>query len=132
YKLVFDFANPVSNVSSAVVSSGTGSISSASIQGGNYVVNLTGVTNAQKVTVTLTGVSDSAGNSVASLSVTMGVLLGDTNANKAVTSSDVSLVKAQVGASVTSANFRNDVNANGAITSSDVSATKAQVGTTLP
>ena len=96
------------------------------------MVNLTGVTNAQKVTVTLTGVSDSAGNSVASLSVTMGVLLGDTNANKAVTSSDVSLVKAQVGASVTSVNFREDVNANGGITSSDVSATKAQVGSTLP
>ena len=62
----------------------------------------------------------------------MGVLVGDVNANGAVTSSDVSVVKSQVGATVTASNFREDVNANGAITSSDVGATKAQVGTQLP
>jgi hypothetical protein len=68
--------------------------------------------------------------------VSMGVLLSDVNANRAVTSADVSLVKAQVAAGgvVNSSNFRNDVNANGAITSADVSLTKAQVaaGAQLP
>ena len=66
YTLVFNFANPVSSVSDRVVSSGTGSITSASVQNGNYVVNLTGVTTAQTITVTLTGVTDTAGGSTAS------------------------------------------------------------------
>ena len=48
YTLVFDFANPVSNVTSVAVAAGTGSIAGTSIQNGNYVVNVTGVTNVQK------------------------------------------------------------------------------------
>jgi hypothetical protein len=66
------------------------------------------------------------------VSATMGVLIGDVNANKVVSNTDVASIKGQVAAPVTSSNFRNDVNANGVISNTDVSTTKAQVGTVLP
>jgi hypothetical protein len=100
-------------------------------------VSLTGVPNQQYTTVTLNNVLDSQ-NNTGNVAGTMGVLVGDVNANGVVTNADVSLVKAQVaaGGSVDPAgsNFRADVNANGVISNADVSLTKAQVaaGAQLP
>ncbi|MEY2547389.1 MAG: hypothetical protein QOG48_2506 [Verrucomicrobiota bacterium] len=132
YKLVFDFANAVSSVASATVSSGTGSISSAGVQGGNYVVFLTGVANAQTITVTLTGITDSAGNSLPSLTATMSVLLGDTTADRFVNSSDISQTKSQSGNSVSASNFREDLTVDGNINSTDIALVKSKSGTALP
>ena len=95
-------------------------------------VNLTGVTTAQYVTVTLSNVADSAGNTGNVTGPQMGVLVGDVNANGVVSNTDVSAVKSQVAAPVTASDFRNDVTANGVISNTDVSTTKTQVGTTLP
>jgi uncharacterized MnhB-related membrane protein len=78
-------------------------------------------------------VNDSAGNHSDTVSgPRWGLLIGDNTANGVVSNTDVSMVKAQVGAAVDSSNFRNDVNANGIFSNTDVSLTKAQVGTTLP
>jgi hypothetical protein len=126
YTMVFTFSNPIT--SCGVPSSGT---ASSGPNPNQCSVQLTGVQNAQYTTVELTGVIDNNGNLVDAAG-TMGVLVGDANANKVVSNSDVSAVKAQVGAAVTTANFRNDVTANGVISNTDVSTTKAQVGTTLP
>jgi hypothetical protein len=93
-------------------------------------VNLTGVANTQSITVTLFGVKNTTTNG--NVSVSMGVLVGDVNASKAVTNTDVAAVKVQVAAPVTSSNFRNDVNTNGVVSNTDVSATKSEVGTALP
>ena len=55
HKMVVTFVNPVT-VSSASVTSGTGSVSGSPVISGNTVtVNLTGVTNAQTIMVTLVG-----------------------------------------------------------------------------
>ena len=137
HTLVFTFANPLTSVGGATVLSGTGSVSSSAIDSSdarNYVVNLTGVTNAQVVTISLANVNDSAGNSSASVSASMGVLLGDVNGNGRVSNADVGGVKAQVGATLseTDSVFRHDVNANGTISNGDVGDTKAQVGSRLP
>jgi len=135
YTLVFSFVNPLTSVGEANVTSGTGSVSSSAIDSDahQYIVNLTGVTNAQVVTVSLTNVTDSAGNSSASgIPVSMGVLIGDVNGNGVVSNTDVASVKSEVAAPVDPSNFRNDVNANGVVSNTDVSLTKAQVGTTLP
>jgi hypothetical protein len=135
YTVVFSFANTLASINGASVTSGTGSVATASIDSGdahNYIVNLTGVTNAQRLTISLSNVTDSAGNFSGAISASMGVLVGDVNANGVVSNTDVSLVKAQVAAPVGPTNFREDVNANGVISNTDVSLTKAQVGTTLP
>jgi hypothetical protein len=134
YTLVFTFPSTLTAVARASVTSGTGSVSNSAIgpNPNQYSVNLTGVTNAEYVTVTLTGVVDSAGNVSSTVAATMGVLLGDVNANGVVSNTDVASVKSQVAAPVTASNFRNDVNVNGIVSNTDVSATKAQVGTSLP
>jgi len=134
YTLVFTFANPLTSVSSASVSSGTGSVASSSIgtDAHQYIVNLTGVTNAQRITVTLANLSDNAGDFSASVSATMGVLIGDVNANGLVDGNDVSAVQSQTRQSVTDANFREDVNGNGIIDGNDVSLTQSETRTSLP
>jgi hypothetical protein len=135
HTMVFRFAKALTSVGSASVTSGNGTVGSGNIDSNdarNYIVNLTGVSNAQVITVTLSNVADSAGNSSSAVSASMGVLLDDANGNRAVSNTDVASVKAQVAAPVTASNFRNDVTANGIISNTDVSLTKAQVGTQLP
>jgi len=127
--MIFNFANPVT-VGSAAVTSGTGSVSSFSVSGSQVTVNLTGVTNVQRITVTLINVND--GTHMGNVPLSMGVLVGDVNGNAVVNSSDVSLTKSQVGMPVGSGNFREDVNASGTISSTDVAIVKSDVGTSLP
>src|SRR6185503_18620119 len=98
----------------------------------NYIVNLTGVTNAQTITVSLVNLTDSAGGFSSSVSVSASILFGDVNNNGNISGSDVNACKAQVGAEITANNFRSDVNADGNITGSDVNAIKSQVGGSVP
>jgi len=95
-------------------------------------VNLTGVPNAQYITVNLANVNDAAGNRSSAVSASMGVLLGDVNASGVVTSGDTNLCKAQALQPVTNANFRNDINASGAITTGDVNIIKQNALHQLP
>ena len=129
YQTIFNFANSVT-VGSAAVTFGTGSVSSFSVSGSQVTVNLTGVTNVQRITVTLFNVND--GTHMGNVPVSMGVLVGDVNGNAAVNASDVSLTKSQVGQAVSGSNFREDVNANGTISATDVALVKSKVGTALP
>ena len=123
YQMIINFANPVT-VGSASVTSGTGSVSSFSVSGSQVTVNLAGVTNVQRITVTLFNVND--GTHMGNVPVSMGVLVGDVNGNAVVNASDVSLTKAQVGQPVTGSNFREDVNANGTISATDVALVKSK------
>jgi plastocyanin len=129
YQMIINFGSSVT-VGSASVTSGTGSVSSFTVSGPQVTVNLTGVTNAQRITVTLFNVND--GTHMGDVPVSMGVLIGDVNGSAAVNASDVSLTKAQVGQLVGMSNFREDVNASGTITATDVAIVKSDVGTALP
>ena len=117
HDVVFAFADPTP----IAVANCNGNPAATSSSGNETTVHCTSISNAQRVVVSLGGIS-----------VSMDVLLGDATANKTVSNTDVASIKAQVAASVTSSNFRNDVNANGTISNTDVSVTKAQVGTSLP
>jgi hypothetical protein len=135
YTIIFTFANPVASVSGASVTSGTGTINSSDIDSNDahqYIVNLTGVTNAQVVTVSLTNVNDAAGNSANAVSASMAVLISDTTADRSVNSGDISQTKSQSGNAVTNLNFREDLNADGTINSADIALTKSKSGTALP
>ena len=125
HSLVFSFLNPVTSCGA----SNTGSVVSGP-NSNQCTVNLTGVANAQTVTVTLTGAIDSTG-AIGAVSGTMGVLLGDTTANRAVNSSDISQTQSQSGQLVDVSNFREDVTVNGAINSSDIATVQSQSGTAL-
>jgi hypothetical protein len=130
YQMFVDFPGSVT-VQSASVTSGTGSVSSFSGNGTTQItVNLTGVTDEQRITVTLHNVNN--GNGTGDVPISMGVLIGDTNANGTVSAGDVAQTKSQVGMAVSSSNFREDVNANGTISSTDVAIVKSDVGHALP
>ncbi|HJT80028.1 MAG TPA: hypothetical protein VJ719_02430 [Chthoniobacterales bacterium] len=129
HQMVVKFPGPVSLVGTPTVSSGTGSVAAALASGNEIFINLTGVQNAQRLSVSMT-VNDSI--NVGTVVVPMGVLLGDVTGNGSVSNSDVAQIKGQVSAPVSSSNFRNDITTNGAISNTDVSNCKAQVGATLP
>ena len=117
----------------ANVTSGIGSVAGTpGLSGNTMTVELTGVANAQKITVTLSGLMDSSAQTLSDTPVSMNVLIGDTNGNKAVNSSNVSQTKQQSGLSVTSTNFRSDVNVSGSITASDIAQVKANTGHAVP
>jgi len=128
YTVIFSFVNNVTNCGTA----GTvgGSVSSGP-NPNQCTENLTGVTNAQYITVTLNNVLDSQ-NNTGNVAATMGVLIGDVNASGVVTSGDTNLCKAQALQTVTNFNFRNDINASGAITTGDVNIIKQNALTQLP
>ena len=130
YQLVLTFPSAVV-FSGAALSSGTGTVSSISGMDTPVVtVNLTGVTNAQTIELRLSEVDD--GTDFGSVTIRMGVLLGDTTGNGSVNSSDISQTKSQSGQTVTASNFRQDVTVNGSINSSDISLVKSKSGTALP
>jgi glucose/arabinose dehydrogenase len=135
YTMIFKFAVPISSVGGASLTSGIGSVFSRMIDSSNtrqYIVNLTGVANAQYMTVALSNVIDVAGNVSNAASATMGVLAGDATANGMVNSSDISQTQSESGHLVTTDNFREDVTLNGAINSSDISLVQSQSGMALP
>ncbi len=132
YVLVFRFVNDLVTVGGATVTSGNASIASSNIgaDARDYIVNLTGVGNAQQIAVTLNDMTDSAGNFGSSLSVSMGVLAGDRSNNGLVNSSDIG--EAKPPSRPTGANFRADIDANGSLDDTDVGLIRNFIGTALP
>ena len=95
YEIVVTFASSVS-ATGALVSSGTGTVDMASGNGTNtFTIDLSGVTNAQFITVTLQCVTD--GINSGDVPITMGVLVGDSSGNGSVNASDVSQTKLRSG-----------------------------------
>ncbi|HZI32018.1 MAG TPA: dockerin type I domain-containing protein, partial [Candidatus Binatia bacterium] len=128
YMLVYTFANNVS-VQSAALTSGTGSVTNFTVVGNTVTVNLTGVTNAQTITVALGSVNN--GTTTSDVEAAMSILVADTNADTFVDAADVSQTKSQSGNPVNVSNFREDVNADGFIDAVDVSLVKSKSGTAL-
>jgi len=132
YTIVATFSNNIVS-GNATVTGGVGNVNgSPTISGNTMTINLTGVTTAQMLTVTLSGVTDEFSQVLPATPVSMGVLIGDVNANRSVNAGDVSLCKSHLGEAATSGNFRSDVNANGSINSADVAITKAHLGEGIP
>jgi hypothetical protein len=132
HTLVFTFSNDIAsgNVSAT---GGTGSvIASRTFAGRTLSVDLTGVSDAQQITVALSDVTDVFSQVLPSATVAMKTLVGDTNGNRQVNATDIAQTKAQAGMFVTQANCRQDVTVNGSINASDVGLVKSRSGATVP
>jgi hypothetical protein len=132
YTLLFSFANPLTG-GTATVTSGNATVTSGTI-GSNqqqFVVQLSGVTDRQAVTVRLNNVSDTTGN-VGNLSVTMRVLVGDTNGDGVVNSGDALQTRARSGQTPGAGTFRSDVNVDGTINVGDTTIVRTNSGNTIP
>jgi hypothetical protein len=132
YTLVVTFSNNLAG-GNASVTSGVGKVAGApAISGNTITVTLTGVTNAQTLSVTLNSLTDQFLQTLPDTAVNMSVLIGDVNGNGTVNASDITAVKVRSGEPPSNANFRTDVNANGNINASDVEQVKTATGTSLP
>lgn len=126
YRLVFTFGSPLTN-GNASITGGTATISNSGIgtDAHEYIVNLSGVTNNQTVTVSL-NVTDANGTGM--VSVPMRVLLGDTNGDGAVNSADATQTRNRSGQTTGATNFRSDVNVDGTVNSGDAAIVRANSG----
>ncbi|HMJ07343.1 MAG TPA: hypothetical protein VK474_13880, partial [Chthoniobacterales bacterium] len=127
YTLTLTFADPVT-FQKVSVTSGTGEIVNPQPTSGTTItLNLTGVSDAQRLIVTFTELSD--GTNSGDLLVPMQVLMGDVDGTGTVDPSDIAEVSAAVGQAVTPENFRNDVDGSGGIDDTDVKMVQAAAGT---
>jgi hypothetical protein len=124
--------NKAITAATATVTEGVATAAAPTFSGNDVIVGLTGVTNKQYVTVSLTNIASSDGGSGGSGSVRIGFLAGDVNQSRAVTVSDVVLVNNQIAHAVTAANYLKDLNASGAITVGDKVIANANVTKALP
>ncbi len=131
HRLVITFAGPVTVGGLSITSSDNMATGMQSVSGSVVTVDLSAVANAQIVGVTLTNVV--TGSNSGDVLIPFRVLVGDTNGNGSVTSTDVGATKSASGQMVTAANFRMDVTASGGtINASDVGQVKLNSGTQLP
>ncbi len=127
YLMVVTFAAPVT-LAEAQVTEGAGQ-ATATVSGNQVLINLSGVTNAQTIKVTLVAVND--GTATNDVTIPMSILIGDTTADGNVNSADIAQTKAQSGAIVGADNFREDVTVDGSLNSADIGLVKSQSGTGL-
>jgi hypothetical protein len=102
------------------------------VSGNTVTVPLTNIANAQNINVRINGVNGAADAPATDFDIPMGVLIGDTNADRTVNAADVAQTKGRLGQTVTSANFRSDVNVDGNINAADVAIVKGHSGTSIP
>jgi hypothetical protein len=95
-------------------------------------VNLTGVTNAQETTITLSNVADALSQVMAPTALKLRALLGDVNGDGAVNSADATVTRNRSGQPADGTNFRADVNVDGTINSADATIVRANSGNGLP
>lgn len=133
HQIIFTFANPVT-LTGATITLGlnaTGSISGTPIVSGNHVlVNLVNISNAQRLMINLSGVSD--GVITNDFSVPMGVLVGDVNSTGRTDNGDAIAVRNKSGSVAEGSTFRLDVNCSGRVDGSDVITVRNFSDTTLP
>lgn len=116
----------------ASVSSGTGSAGTPTFAGNTMTFDLTGVSDVQKVTVTLGGVTGTSGQTLPNTSLSVNVLAGDTDGSKLVSAGDIGFVKANSGVPVGVGNFKADVVVSGTINASDIGLVKSRSGFSVP
>ena len=131
-KLVFGFDKPVKSASAAVTS-GTATVGATTASGNEVIVDLTGVTDRQYLTVEVSnvvGIDDAP--SGATLVRRVGFLAGDVNQNRVVSVADMGLVHTLLSQTTTSGNFLRDIDASGSIAVADRTAVNANLTRALP
>jgi CSLREA domain-containing protein len=131
HTLVFTFDKPV-NAADAIATEGSMTGVTSTTSGNEVIVSLSGVTNQNYVTISVTNVGSPDGGFGGSASVRVGFLAGDVNQSRVVSVADLGLVNAQLSQVVTAANFLRDVNATGTLTVADKGVTNANLTRALP
>jgi hypothetical protein len=132
HQLWFTFTNAIAS-GNVAVTAGTATIAGTpSIVGNSIGVNLTGVPNEQKITITLSNVTDTLGQVLPNTEVSMRVLLGDSGGDGIVNSGDATQTRSRSGQPLSLTNFRSDVNSDGAINTGDALVVRGRSGSSVP
>jgi hypothetical protein len=132
YKLVFRFDRQITGARAAVTA-GVGAVSGPVVcTGTDVVVALSGVSNAQWLTVTVSEITAGDGSYAVSTTGRVGVLAGDVDGDGRVVSTDVLKVRQLTGAVAVATTFRCDVDLTGVINSTDYLMTRQWTGYSLP
>jgi hypothetical protein len=129
--LVLTFDKPVTGAN-IVVTSGTATYGGMTISGTDAILTLTGVANAQYVTVAASNVTSEDGQTGGTGSVRVGFLVGDVSGNRVVTLSDLLQVNAVLAQSVTAGTFLRDINLSGTLSLADLLTVNANLAQGLP
>ena len=130
HQIVFTFDKTL-NAATVAVTEGTATPSS-SIVGSTVVVNLTGVTNQQYVTVSLTNVGSTDGGTGGGGAARIGFLAGDVNASRTVTVADLGLINSVLAQVLDATNYLDDVNFNGTLSVADKAIANLNLTKALP
>jgi hypothetical protein len=128
--IVLTFDKPI-NAATVTITEGIATAAAPAFSGSSVIVDLTGVSNQQYVTVSLTNVASTDGGTGGGGSVRLGFLVGDVNQNRVVAVSDLGLVNAQLAQQVNATNYLKDVNATGLLTVADKGITNANLAKAL-
>ena len=131
HTVVFSFDDTVTG-GNAGLTEGTAAIGALVFSGNELRVPLTGVTDGQYVTVTVSNVTTAGGESGGSGTARIGFLAGDVNQSRVVSLADLGLVNAQLAQPVTAANYLKDVNVSGTLTIADKSIANTNLTHALP
>ncbi|MGH3581657.1 MAG: putative Ig domain-containing protein, partial [Mycobacterium sp.] len=139
YSIVANFSAPVFNVAAALsLQSGggaTGAVGTITYSNGNKTatIPLTGVANAQKLKIHLSGIkrNGSASDVPGTADVLFNVLRADVNKDNVVSSLDATIVSNNQAAAVVSSTFQFDINCDGAVNATDSSLVNTYLGTSI-
>ncbi len=132
HQLVFRFNNPVASGRAAIVAGSATLAGAPSFAGDNLIVNLTGVADAQIITVALSDVTDAYGQTMPETMRSVGFLVGDSNGDGFVNASDALQTRIRSGQAVDNSNARVDINLDGSINTADALLVRTRSGNSVP
>ncbi|HWY51293.1 MAG TPA: dockerin type I domain-containing protein [Chthoniobacterales bacterium] len=132
YTIVFNFDQPVTTGSAMFTGSGGGSVSGVTLSGNSMIVGLTGVTDQQTGTVTISGVAGPGTVAVPSTAVQIGFLIGDVTQDGTINVGDTAAVRGHAGVTLDNTNFQYDVNTDGAVNVGDTTIVRNNSGHFVP
>jgi uncharacterized repeat protein (TIGR01451 family) len=134
YNLFYRFAQEVTAAGTATKVQGIATIDPPIIGADPHevIVPLRGVSDAQHLVISLSGVQNNIGQILNDQIGRMDVLVGDVDANGRVNGNDVSGVQSRTRQAVSLTTFRYDVDTTGRIDGNDVSMTQSLTRTGLP
>ena len=130
--IVFRFAQAVTS-GIATVTEGVATAGTPTFSGTDMIVPLSAVSNAQYVTLSVSGVHSQVGGITdGGGTIRIGMLVGDVGGNRSVNVNDILQVKGQSGQPLGPTNFQFDLGVNGTINVNDILKVKGASGTSLP
>jgi hypothetical protein len=130
FTLVLTFDQPITAGGASTVN-GTGTTGGVTYSGNSMIVPLSGVTDQQKLTVSVSGAAGS-GTLPTAFNFDVGFLIGDVNGDGVVNIGDTALIRTNSGVTLDNTNFQYDLNVDGLVNVGDSIIVRSKSGDFLP